>query len=739
MSPERTRHVILLGNPNAGKTTLFNQLTGASVHVGNYPGVTVERTVRHLRNSATPILVSDVPGAYSLCARSPEESMAVESLLGSALSQSLLGLTPTEQSAPPDLVVLVVDAQQLERNLYFTLQVLELGLPTLVVLNQIDVAARRGVHADAEGLEAWLGAPVFPVVSIQPEHIQALSARIVEATQNPPPPAPWRWRPNASLRAEIEALRPHLPQGHLSESGQEALALWALMSLEADQEGPPAPLRTLVEAQRANAEAADRDVDAEIAAARYAAIHEAAPRFIKRSAAQRVADRVDRVLLHPVAGFALFIFFMIVIFQALFAWAEPVIGWIEEGVAATGDFARGLMPEGLFTDFVVEALINGVGNVVVFVPQITLLFVFLGVMEDSGYMARVAFLMDRIMRRVGLHGRAFVPMLSGFACAIPAVMATRTLERERDRILTMMVIPLMTCSARLPVYTLLIAAVIPDSPIFGPIGAQSLVMVSLYLFAVVIALVAGAVLGRTVLKGAETPLLLELPDYRRPTVRSVGRLAVDRSWAFIRGAGTIILVFTGIMWALLTFPQQTPGSEAVAAQITTQEALPETHFGSAEAKAEHLEELQKREQAVRLEESIAGRMGHAMEPVIAPLGFTWEVGIGILGAFAAREVFVSTMGVVYGVGADVDEESEPLRKRMAVAKHRDGSLVYTPLMGLSLMIFFALACQCMSTLAAVKRETKTWRWPALLFTYMTVLAYICALVVYQGGKALGFA
>jgi ferrous iron transport protein B len=333
-------------------------------------------------------------------------------------------------------------------------------------------------------------------------------------------------------------------------------------------------------------------------------------------------------------------------------------------------------------------------------------------MEDSGYMARVAYLMDRIMRAVGLHGRAFVPMLSGYACAIPAVLATRTMERRRDRLLTMLVIPLMTCSARLPVYTLVIGALFPPSDAFGMVPVQGLLMVAMYVFSTVVALVVAGVLGRTLLKGPHVPLLLELPPYRWPTLRTVTRMMWLRSRLFLREAGSVILVCTIVLWALLSFPRP-PGLEPGA---------------GADAVAAH--------QATALQESMGGMLGRAIEPVLEPLGFDWKIGVGIIGAFAAREVFVSTLGVIYGV-ADANEGSVALRDQMRAASRRDGTPVYSPLTGLSLMVFFALACQCMSTLAVIRRETHGWRWPGFVFAYMTVLAWGASFVVYQGGRLLG--
>ncbi|MFT5152387.1 MAG: ferrous iron transport protein B, partial [Planctomycetota bacterium] len=406
---------------------------------------------------------------------------------------------------------------------------------------------------------------------------------------------------------------------------------------------------------------------------------------------------------------------------------EAAFGWVTEIVEAN-------MASSLFRDFLTNGLIAGVGSVLVFLPQILLLFLAIGLMEDSGYMARVAFLMDRIMKSIGLHGRAFVPMLSGFACAIPAVMATRTMERKRDRFLTMMVVPLMTCSARLPVYTLIIAALYPpDVEVFGFAPVQGLLMVGMYLFSTIVSLVVAAVLSRTLLKGPKIPLLLELPPYRLPHIRSVLRMMWQKGSVFVKEAGGVILFCTIILWALLEFPrepeldQDYAGARAVAEQTLSGAELEERLAG-----------LSHEESGERLRKSYGGVLGQTIEPAIQPLGFDWKIGIGLIGAFAAREVFVSTMGVVYGLDKGVDEESTTLRQKIRREAYADGRPVYTPLVGLSLMIFFALACQCMSTLAAIKRETNGYRWPAFVFVYMTALAWISSWVVYQGGQLLGF-
>jgi ferrous iron transport protein B len=413
---------------------------------------------------------------------------------------------------------------------------------------------------------------------------------------------------------------------------------------------------------------------------------------------------------------------MTLMFLSLFTWAAPLMDGIESLVKGGGEALRTVLGTGVFSDFIVDGVVGGVGTVLVFLPQILLLFLFLGLLEDVGYLARVAYLMDRIMRAMNLHGRAFVPMLSGFACAIPAVMATRTLERKRDRLLTMMVIPLMSCSARLPVYTLVITAMMPGARL-----TQGLLMVGLYAFSVLMALVAAWVLSKTVkpLKSKRLPFFVELPPYRAPRLVQVLKGMWSRAASFLHEAGTVILACSVALWALLYFPRDLPaGSKDYAAMIS--------NAPDAESKAQLTQQLSSE----RMRNSYAGRMGRAIEPVIAPLGFDWKIGVGIIGSFAAREVFVATLGITVGVDASDDDSS--LRQTLATAKQPNGKKTYTPLVGLSLLLFFALACQCMSTLAVVRRESRSWRWPLFLFGYMTVLAYAVSFATFQIGKLLGF-
>ncbi len=692
--------IALAGNPNVGKTTLFNALTGSSAKVSNYPGITVDRRSGRMALPAGEATLTDLPGTYSLNARSGEEQIAFDALLG------------LRDEPPPDVVLVCLDATQLARSAYLLLQIRELGMRCVGALTMFDEAGAAA--PDPKALGQLLEIEVVPVVARTGQGLKELAAALDRATRMAPTPR-WTWSPSAQLREHLDAIVPALParwRASLGGSGaDDALALWALTCVETGDTdtdelvGIPPDVRAVIAKQLSGGDAARRAIDDEAVLARWTWLDREIAKLAHKKPDRSRTERIDRVLLHRVVGFLAFMAVMTVMFMSLFAWADPLIDGIDRSFKWSGDQLRDVLGTGIFTDFLVDGVIAGVGAVMVFLPQILLLFLFLGFLEDCGYLARVAYLMDRIMRSMNLHGRAFVPMLFGFACAVPAITATRTMERKRDRILTMMVVPLMTCSARLPVYTLLIAALIPSSRL-----TQALLMVGMYLFSVSTSLAAAWVMSKTIkpLKAKRLPFIIELPPYRFPRIRDVLRMMWGKSSMFLREAGTIILACSIALWALLYFPRP--------------EHPPQT----------------PQDQAQRLEQSYGGRIGHAIEPAIAPLGFDWKIGIGIVGAFAAREVFVSTLGIVYAVGDDADETSEPLREALQESKKADGTKAYTPLVALSLMIFFALACQCMSTLAVVRRESGSYKWPAFLFVYMTGLAWVASLLVYQVGRLLGF-
>ena len=724
----RVPRVLVAGNANAGKTTVFNALTGARAHIGNYPGVTVTRASRRITlPDGAPVEIVDLPGTYSLTAHSPDEQVAVDGVLG-------------RYDDPPDAVVVVVDAGVIERALYLLLQIAETGIPVVVALNMMDEAEAAGIAFDAERLGRWLGAAVVPTVASKGTGLDALRNAIGAAvTLAPRTDSTWTGLPPEAER-DVAAVTRALTDADFGRTpaGRRSWALWSLLSLDTDgaATGLPAPVRHTVHTVRRDAAAAQRSVDQEIISARYRWIEAVADdvRTVRHRDTRTWTKRIDDVLTHRFYGLAVFAVVMAVVFEALFTWSEPFIGGIE---AATGWLQTGVttvLPAGNLADLLVDGVIAGVGNVVVFVPQIAMLSFFIALLEDFGYLARVAFVIDRLMGRVGLHGKAFVPMLSGFACAIPAVMATRTIEGRRDRLITMLTLPMISCSARLPVYALVTAVVFAGSPrVLGILSAGAVVLFSMYALSVAATLGAAAVLRRTVLRGPRLPLLLELPPYRRPVWRNVFLVTWRRTRKFLEDAGTVILTMTIILWALLTFPH----SSDIEARYDEARTGILASTTDAAAQQERLGELEGQHAGEQLRYSIGGRAGRLIEPVIEPLGFDWRIGVGIIGAFAAREVFVSTLGIVFGI-AEADEESVSLRESLQRAEHADGSRLMTPLAGVSLMVFFVLACQCMSTIVVVRRESGSWGWPAFMFGYMSILAYFASLTVYQVGSALGW-
>lgn len=731
--------VVLTGNPNCGKTTLFNALTGLRAKVGNYSGVTVERKEGRLLRAPKdlPVTILDLPGTYSLSPQSLDEQIARDVLF------HRLGEVP-----PPDLVVVVADASNLQRNLYFVTQVIELGYPAIVALNMVDVAQENGQEIDAARLGQSLGVPVVPLVASRGEGVEELRRRLIGAAQAPPEPVTPKqfYALPASFEAETRALTGLLektfPESHVQATAEAMLVLSDERFLSSSTGHYPEAIRAVVATARQRLEQAGVDWRSAVIESRYRQLAEIQQSATTETQApqETFSDKLDRILTHRLWGVMVFVGLMLLMFQSIFTFAKWPMTWLQAGIDLLGQWVGGLLPPGDLNSLLVAGVIQGVGAVVVFLPQILLLFLFISILEDTGYMARAAFLMDRLMSKVGLHGKSFIPMLSSFACAIPGIMATRTIESPKDRLVTILVAPLMSCSARLPVYTLLIAACMPDRRVLGFVKLQGLTMLSMYLLGIVMALTMAWLFKKTLLKGPTPMLIMELPPYKRPVLKVVVRHMWDRSKLFLSRAGTVILGINILLWFLASYPRSGEVTRQFAAQRS---ALTNavSNAGQLDAAVQvKLDEINQAEAGERLRSSFAGRLGRAIEPVIAPLGFDWKIGIGIVASFAAREVFVSTMAIVYNVGAseDSDATSASLARTMQGLKRPDGSPVYSTLVGVTLMVFYVFALQCVSTVAIVRRETNSWRWPLFQWLYMGVLAWVFAFVTYHGGRWLGW-
>jgi ferrous iron transport protein B len=719
-----TLRVAVLGNPNAGKSTLFNALTGLSQRVGNYPGVTVEKKVGAVATDAGSVDLVDLPGTYSLAAHSPDEMVAVDLLLGHVAREPR-----------PDAVLAVVDASNLERNLYLVSQLLDTKLPLVVALNMVDVAEARGVHVDADRLSERLGVPVVPTRADRRagvDRLRAELASVASARRRPAPAVAFALPP--PLAAGVEHLRRELvPEWSraVGRSVHESELLRVLVDEGGHAEARLRASLPTAEPTLARARATARGdvpLSAVEAQCRYRWIRQVVTGCVRREAPRSAnwTDRIDRVLTHRVLGVVVFAAAMLLLFQSIFTWAVPVMDAIQGLFARLGSLVGSAMSDGALKSLVVDGVIAGVGSVVVFLPQILLLFLFLGILEDCGYMARAAFLMDKLMSRVGLSGKSFIPMLSGFACAVPAVMATRVIEHRRDRLATILVTPLMTCSARLPVYAVLIAAFVPRRRVlFGAISLPAATLLGLYVLGVVTAIALAFVFKRTLLRGPTPPFVLELPTYKWPSPRMLAQRLLERGSAFLTRAGTVILAMSLVVWALAWFPRS---HETERRFETERAAVVATHAAGADAQ---LAALDARESAELLEQSALGRTGRTVEPLFRPLGWDWRVTMAAIAAFPAREVVVSTLGTIFSLGRDVDEGSADLQRALQRATRPDGSPLFTLPVALSVMVFFALCCQCSATIATIRRETNSWGWAWFTFGYMTVLAYLGGFATFQ--------
>jgi len=733
-SAAKTIRIAVVGNPNTGKSTLFTALAGVRQRVGNYPGVTVEKKIGHLHHGDQSFELIDLPGTYSLAPRSPDEMVAVDVLLGR-----------NDHGPPPDVVLSIIDASNLERNLFLTSQVLALGLPTVVALNMIDLARDREIEIDVPALAARLG---VPVVSVQANRrlgldelksaLAAAATAVHAARENP---LPTEFQAHArEIAASLNAAR-NVPLPHFLV---ERLLLDSCGYLETELlNGDAAEAATQLQSARAALADVGLPVPAVEAMARYDWIARTLRGIVRRPNihATTLSDRIDAVLTHKVFGTLVFVALMTLVFSSIFVWADPLMGLVDDAVGSVAEAVEAVMPAGALRSLVVDGVIGGVGAVVIFLPQILILFFFIALLEDCGYMARAAFLMDRLMSGVGLSGKSFIPLLSSFACAIPGIMATRTIENRRDRFATILIAPLMSCSARLPVYVILIAAFVPANKYLGGlVGLQGLTLLSMYVLGVVVAIGVAWVLKRTILRGETPPFVLELPSYKVPSLRNVLYRMAERGWSFLARAGTVIFAVTIVVWALAYYPRS---EERVASEIAAQRAdLVAADATAAELAAfddpAHLDRLSA---SLHQQFSYLGRAGKAIEPVVRPLGWDWRIGAAAIASFPAREVVMGVLGVIYQLGPEVDvgEESDQSRlgEQLRAARWDDtGEKVYNLPVALSIMVFFALCAQCAATLAVIRRETNSWRWPAFTFAYMTVLAYLGALLTYQIGIRL---
>ncbi len=687
---QAVRRVAIAGNPNCGKSTIFNALTGLRQKVGNYPGVTVERKEGTFFGShGESMSLLDLPGSYSLQIRSPDEAVARDVLLG-----RVAGI------ARPDVIIAVIDASNLERNLYLVAQMLELELPVIVALNMVDMAEKAGVRIDLPALRERLGVPVVSMVATKGVGLVELKQAVSQAplmkpkVRAPLPPL---------MEKEARDLAERLPVAPEAAFSEALLLLTLHDQALKDVAGYDQSVIDSTHSAQARIRAEGLDPVSVLVDARYAWIQTVCDASLTKIYSDELStsDRLDMIFTHRLWGWVAFLGAMGLMFVFIFTVAQYPMDWLDSVCTKLAAWVGGRMPASDLRDLLTDGMIAGVGRVIVFLPQILILYFFLGILEDTGYMSRAAFIMDRLMSRVGLHGKSFIPLLGSFACAIPGIMATRTIETRKDRLVTILVAPLMSCSARLPVYILMIAVLLPTESGWLKAG----IMLSMYVLGIVAAFTMAWLLKTRLFKGETPMLLLEMPPYRMPSLKTLALRMVERAGLFLRRAGTVILALSILLWALATYPKPS------------------------DPNASHAEALSG---------SIAGKMGHALEPAIAPLGFDWKIGIGLIGSFAAREIFVSTMSTVYNIEKAEDGNIEPLRDTMRNERRSDGRPVYTPLVCIGLMVFYVLAMQCISTVAIVRRETNSWRWPLFQIAYMTLLAYLGALVVYQGGKLLGF-
>lgn len=695
--------IALLGNPNSGKSSLFNHLTGLSQKIGNFPGVTVEKkTGLSILPNGSTIEIIDLPGIYSIYPRSLDEQIVAEVLLDH------------RSSSMPDKIIVIVDGTNLKRGFLLLTQIIDLGFPTILALNMMDLAAKAGISYDFNTLSKELGIPVVPINARNGVGLEELKRQISIPLDPPKKPIFSIWK---EAMFAVKELREKLGIDNDYEAYQFLEQPNSLKFLSQENQQLVSDIRSHNDFFPGKFQGAET-------IQRYSYIQDLLNRITLKASDnswKKYSTRLDKVLLHRLWGYLIFFALLFLIFQSIFAWATVPMDIIDALFASFSSYLGSVLPEGALSSLIAEGLIPGIGGIMIFIPQIAILFAFISLLEESGYMSRVVFLMDKIMRKFGLNGKSVVPLMSGVACAIPAIMATRTIDNWKERTITILVTPLMSCSARLPVFTILIALVVPDEKALGFFSLQGLALMGMYLLGFVTAILSAWLMNKLIKVKERSYLIMELPTYRIPKWSNVGITILEKTKAFVFEAGKIIMAISVILWVLASYG---PGNSLSNARVIV---IKETENLSLTEQA-----IEDRIAAYKLEHSYAGIIGKSIEPLIRPLGYDWKIGIALITSFAAREVFVGTMATIYSIGSVGDEDSTTIKERMREEVDPEtGVHRFTPAVGFSLLVFYTFAMQCMSTIAVVYRETKGWKWPMVQLIYMTLLAYISAFIVFQ--------
>lgn len=695
--------IALIGNPNSGKSSLFNHLTGLNQKVGNFPGVTVEKKVGHVTlPEIGQTEVIDLPGIYSIYPRSLDERIVAEVLLNFHSPEA------------PEKIVVVVDATNMKRGLLLLTQIVDLGMPTILVINMMDLAAKAGLSYDFLKLSQKLGVPVVPINARKGEGVETLKKELSKTHHPALKPFFTLWE---EVNKPTQLVREQLRLGNNYKAYQFLEQPQSLTFLSSDQKKSVDQIRSAFNFFPGKFQGAET-------IQRYSFIQDTLNEVTLKHADfawKNFSHKIDRVLTHKIWGYVIFFCILFLVFQSIFAWAAYPMDFIDSMFANFSSWLTSALPAGAFTRLMAEGIIPGLGGIVMFVPQIAILFAFIAVLEETGYMARVVFLMDKIMRKFGLNGKSVVPLMSGMACAIPAIMATRTIDNWKERTITIFVTPLMSCSARIPIFTILIALIVPNTKVIGFFNLQGLALMALYLLGFAAALASAWVMKKLIHVKERSYLMMELPTYRLPKGANVALTIVEKTKSFVLEAGKVILAISVVLWVLASYG---PGDKLEKAE---EYVMKETATMRLTEQA-----MNDRIAAYKLEHSYAGVIGKVIEPAIKPLGYDWKIGIALLTSFAAREVFVGTMATIYSIGSAGEADENTIKSRMQSEINLEtGEPRFTPAVGLSLLVFYTFAMQCMSTIAVVYRETKGWKWPLIQLTYMTALAYFSALLVYQ--------